>query len=53
MLVGLATFHLSIEELPGRAEEFISGHSVPIEDGVVKDQMRPYGVCAYIIEVTE
>jgi len=45
-----ATFQLDVEQLPHKAKEFISGRTVLIDDGVIKDEMRPYGVCAYIIE---
>lgn len=45
-----ATFQLNVEQLPHKAKEFISGRTVLIDDGVIKDEMRPYGVCAYIIE---
>jgi hypothetical protein len=48
-----ATFHLAISGLPGQANEFISGRKVSINAGVIKDQMSPYGVCAYVIESSE
>jgi hypothetical protein len=48
-----ATFKIDIERLPGKAKEFITGRSVPITGGVIKDQMGPYGVCAYVIEPAE
>ncbi len=45
-----ATFRVNIERLPSQARDFITGRSVPIIGGEIKDLMGPYGVCAYIIE---
>lgn len=47
-----ATFELDVKQLPNKGKEFISGRTVLIDDGVIKDEIRPYGVCAYIIEPT-
>ena len=47
-----ATFQLDVKQLPNNAKEFISGRTVLIGDGIIRDEMRPYGVCAYIIQPT-
>jgi hypothetical protein len=45
-----AVFRLDVEKLPADGMEFISGRKVAIDNGVIKDRMQPYGVCAYVIE---
>jgi hypothetical protein len=47
-----ATFQLDVEQLPNSGKEFISGRTVLIDADTIRDEMRPYGVCAYIIQPT-
>jgi hypothetical protein len=45
-----ATFTLDIGNLPTDVNEFVSKKTVIISDKIIHSQMRPYGVCAFIIE---
>ena len=41
---------LSLDNMPNKATEFISGRVVSINDGIIREELEPYGVAAFIIE---
>lgn len=45
-----ATLHLDIKGINTRAREFISGRTVLILNGIIRDNLAPYGVCAYVMD---